>query len=265
MERWLERFNAQEILFNLGLSAAFRWLEYVGARLTPEGCDNAREIFKECFVKPQERKMSEDSKRIFCGFERKFGNLEGILKNGPVLILTWHYPQGPLSFLGVPFLISEAVSQVREDEVVWLGATRFRLPFRSEGLKMGKKFGKQMIEDCYGGVYINYGEKNMRAVRQIKKALEEGGIIGLAPDDIDKTIIPPKEIERLKPEAVKFIAHLAEEIPKLSIIAAVPGFFADQTLALDFIPIEGPRDSTEEGLKEWSNLIKKTLVTSISP
>ena len=261
MERWTERFNIQEILFNSGLNITIHWLEHIGTKLTPNGRTATEEIFRECFFRPQERKMSRDSKRIFCGFERKFDNLEVIPQNGPALILTWHYPRGPLSFIGVPFWINEAVSQLREDEVVWLGVTRFRLPFKSEGLKKGKEFGRRAIEDCYGGIYVDYGGNNIGAVREMKKRLEDGHIIGLAPDDIDKTIFPPKEIKRLKPEAVKLIAHLVEKIPGLSIMAAVPGYFKEtNTLALDFIPIEERPDNPEG----WDKLIKETLSTSIS-
>lgn len=249
MEREGELFSLSEkILTEWLFRGALSWFEHVGAKLKPEGRKTVQRIFREILYHPdKKRDMSRDSREIFVGFERDFRGLENIPETGPVLFLIWHYPEGPLSFWGLPFWISEAIKERREDTVVLVGAARFRLPFRSEGLAVGKKVGRQVIEGCYGGIYVDYGKVNVGAVKRIKGVLEDGQMVILAPDDVDREIIPPKEIGRLKPEAIKLVAWLTEKIPELSIIATLSGFSKENsTLILDFVPLSGVPETSEE-------------------
>lgn len=188
--------------------------------LDPEARDFAMRYWATSMFDGRKRSMAKDAPFLLGHYRRYIEGADNIPKSGPVIFIANHWGQGPLIGHWASLLISEQVSQKREDgrEAFWIKqnslhipGTNVEVPFSRHANKLiSQVYPIILVEDpfCRGG---NKNGHETAGVLNILKIFRKGGMIGLYPEARVSTTLRrghPKagsllrKLARLRPDAM---------------------------------------------------------------
>jgi hypothetical protein len=180
--------------------------------------------------------LSEASEKLLGGCRKDITGAENIPKDGPLLVISNHWKDGPLWGMWQSFLISELTNKERNQEVGWiiqdsfevsLGIPKTNLKYKAGKELWASKYILDLVSSAYNLTTVTAPFKLQRGKQEhfvpisAFRRLKRGEIVGLYPE-ATKT----KELAKPWEGSGAFVNMVAEKIPGTQILPV--GVFSER-------------------------------------